>query len=299
MSSVEKTIGAMVTWNRVEISVPCIESYLETGPIQDVDLHVIDNGSTDGMAGWLRDNEKHLNKNGVFCHFNSENLGTAKAINSIWEQRTPTQHCMKIDSDVLWPEVGWYSRMREVFDYTDNVGIVALRRDDIWERTDHPDPFYRTRIMEIVRKDGTIFKIEISNHTLGTTWLVRSSLLNSIGALKQPGLYGFDDSLYCLRAKIKDFASVFVLGVPIIHNDKGEAAGDKNAKYTRWKLDSAGVAMAGFEQLRDAYQSGERDPYETFGTEGADRIDFSYTEEQNKTTQTEVESEFGGNLYYD
>ena len=299
MSNQEKTIAAMVTWNRVEISVPCIESYIETGPIHDVDLHVIDNGSTDGMAEWLKENEKHLNKNGIFCHFNTENLGTANAINSVWSQRTPTQHCMKIDSDVLWPETNWYKRMLEVFDYTDNVGIVALKRPDLWERTDHPDPFYRTRIMEVARKDGTTFEIEISNHCIGTVWLVKSSLVNSIGALRQPGLYGFDDSLYCMRAKIKDYASVFVLGVPVIHNDKGEAGGEKNAKYTNWKLDSAGIDMQGFEQLRDGYQNGTLDAYEAFGTEMKNSIDFSYTEDQNRTTQREVETELGGAIYYD
>jgi len=299
MAVTEKVIGAMVTWNRVEISVPCIESYLETGPIQEVDLHVIDNGSTDGMAEWLRENEKQLNKNGVFCHFNTDNLGTAKAINSVWKQRSPTQHCMKIDSDVLWPETRWFNRMIEVFDYTDNVGIVALKRADVWERPDHPQLFYRTRIMPITRTDGSTFTIEISNHTLGTCWLVRASLLNSIGALRQPGLYGFDDSLYCQRAKLKEFVSVFILDVPIIHNDKGEGGGDKNAKYTRWKLNSAGIDMQAFEKMRDAYQSGEVDAYEPFGNEGIDRIDFSYTENQNRTTPREVENEFGGNLYYE
>ena len=101
MSKKEKTLAAMVTWNRVEISVPCIESYIETGPIHDVDLHVVDNGSTDGMEKWLKDNEKQLIKHGIYCHFNEENKGTAKAINSVWSQRTPTQHCMKRDSDAL------------------------------------------------------------------------------------------------------------------------------------------------------------------------------------------------------
>lgn len=295
----EKVLAAMVCWNRKEISTQTIESYIETGPVQEANLHLVDNGSEDGMAEWLKDNQKRLEKHNIFCHFNTENVGTANAINSVWKERTPTQHCMKIDSDMIWPEKNWFNYMREVFDYTENVGIVGLKRNDLWESPTHPDPFYRTQIMEVVRSNGSTFKIERSSHVIGSCWLVRSSLLNSIGALRQPGLYGFDDSLYCLRAKIAGYACVFVPDVPVIHNDKGESGSDENAKYTRWKLSSAGVDMHGFEKLRDAYQSGELDVYETFGTEGRNRIDFSYTEGQNRTTFREIEKELGANLFYD
>jgi GT2 family glycosyltransferase len=295
----EKALAAMVCWNRKEISTQTIESYIETGPVVEADLHVVDNGSNDGMAEWLKDNQERLEKHNVFCHFNDSNIGTANAINMIWKERTPTQHCMKIDSDMLWPEKGWFNAMLEVFDYTENVGIVALKREDLWESPVHPDPFYRTKILEIARQDGTSFRIEVAQHTLGSTWLVRSSLLNSIGALRQPGLYGFDDSLYCLRAKIAGYACAFVPDVPVIHNDKGEAGGETNAKYTRWKLSSAGIDMQAFEKLRDAYQSGALDAYEPFGTEGRNKIDFSYTEGQNRTTFREIEKELGENLFYE
>jgi GT2 family glycosyltransferase len=293
-----KVLGAMATWNRRDISWTSIESYLETCDPELMDLHIVDNGSTDGLADWLRLNEEKLKSKNVFCHYNSENVGTAKAINSIWKTRIPTQHCMKIDSDILWNESNWLEKMLDVFEYSQNIGIVGLKRKDVWERPDHETPFYRTKLIDITKKDDTVFTVEQASHVIGSSWLVRSTLINVIGALRQPGKYGFDDALYCLRAQIAGFACVFYPSISIEHFDSGEGGTPENAEYTRLKLAWAGRDMSEYERLRDMYQSDPSRVYEAFSVEREKDKDFSYTMYQSRDSRADLDSEGLSNLDY-
>jgi len=294
-----KCLAAMATWNRKDISIPCIESYLATCSPDVAELHVVDNGSTDGMQEWLVENTSRLADKDVHCHFNDLNMGTAVAINSVWAKRSPVQHCMKIDSDVVWKQDKWLDRMVEVFQYAGNVGIVGLKRRDVWENPGHPDVFYRTRLIDLYRADGSTFVIEQANHVIGTCWLVRSSLINVIGALKQPGQYGFDDALYCLRANLAKYASVFLPDIEIEHIDPGEAGTDINAIYTRWKHTSAQTDMSEYEKLRDAYHKGERPIYESFEDGVHNKYqDFRYTTFSARDSSKDMIAEFGESLDY-
>ncbi len=285
-------LGAMATWNRLAITIPCIESYLNTCSPAAMELHIVDNGSTDGLAQWLKDRESQLRAYNVFCHYNSENVGTAAAINSIWCKREPTQHCLKIDSDVVWLKAGWFDRMLDVFDFTSNLGIIGLKRDDLWENPNHSDPFYRSEILTLV-KDGREVQIEQVNHVIGTCWLVRSTLINSVGALFQPGKYGFDDALYCIRAKLAGFAVAFLCGEKIQHIDPGEAGSPENGVYTRLKHTMAGLDLKAFENLRDTLQQGKKGYYFPFTTVSGKKEDdyYTYTAFQDKDSKSDLENE--------
>jgi len=290
-----KCVAAMATWNRAEITKQCIESYIATCEPELVDLHIVDNGSTDGLAEWLRSQERRFSDFGISVTYNSENVGTAKAINSVWAERSPDQHCLKIDSDVVWKTPKWLSKMLEVFDFTSNVGIVGLKRPDLLENPDNPDPFYRSNLVSLVRdSDNKKIVIEQVWHVIGTCWLVRNTVINIVGALVQPTVYGFDDALYCLRTHLAKFATVFLPRdvVEIDHIDYGEARNDENAEYTRWKRAVATSDMPSYEHLRDKFMRGEIPIYVPF------RSKMPASSLSNNKEARDLIREFGEDFFY-
>jgi thiaminase len=86
--------------------------------------------------------------------------------------------------------------------------------------------------------------------------MFNSALLDKIGYLYQPRLYGFDDALAAVRCEVAGYASVFLPHIEIDHIDTGETA------YQGWKEKHAGEDMAEYNRLKDAYRKGTRPIFE-------------------------------------
>ena len=204
---------------------------------------VINNGSYSEATDFLRDEERAGRINLINL---PSNIGTAKAVNLGWSQRKPGQHCVKMDNDVIIYSTTWYLELQAAIQSHPDIGIIGLKRPDLWERPDHPDPFYRSVI------DGPI---EYVNHVMGTCQMFNSALLDIIGYLYQPGLYGFDDSLASYRAHIAGFRTAFLPHIRIDHIDHG------HTPYQGWKESKALSEMAAFNVIKSEYKSGQRPIY--------------------------------------
>jgi GT2 family glycosyltransferase len=187
-----------------------------------------------------------------------ENIGTARAVNKAWQLRETGEHCIKMDNDVVIHQKDWADQLESAIARDPNIGIIGLKRKDCWENPEHPEPFYRSTLQMLPHVAGEPWVVvEKVRHVMGTCQMFNSALLDKIGYLYQPRLYGFDDCLAATRCEVAGFYNCFLPHIDIDHIDTGE-----NAGYQGWKHRHSGEDMAAFHAIRSAYQSGQRPVYE-------------------------------------
>lgn len=181
-------------------------------------LFVVDNGSCPETHAKYRTMGMYFSFQVLY---NGENLGAAKAINRAWRHRQAGEHCVKMDNDVVIYQPGWADRMTEVFERDPTIGIVGLKRKDLAEAPWADGDMKSTlRMLPHVNGQSWIVVEEVKG-VIGTCQAYSSALLDKIGYLVQPGVYGFDDSLSAVRARVAGFKSVFLPGIEIDHVDPG------------------------------------------------------------------------------
>lgn len=186
-----------------------------------------------------------------------ENIGTARAINKAWELRQPGEHCIKMDNDVVIHQKGWVDKLVECIDRDPQIGIIGLKRKDLWENPAHENPFYRSHIKMLPHQPGQNWLfIEQVQHVMGTCQMYNSALLDKIGYLYQPGLYGFDDVLAAPRCQAAGFYNCFYPHIEIDHIDTGE-----DNPYQRWKHEHINPLFAECNRLKEGYLNGTIDIY--------------------------------------
>jgi len=182
---------------------------------------------------------------------NGSNIGTAKAINKVWRLAEELEPCIKMDDDVVIHYAGWIDEMEEVLRRDPSIGIVGLKRKDCIENVNHPDPYYRSTLMQLPHKPGERWVIvEEAAHVMGTCQMYSPALLDKIGYLYQPKLYGWDDVLACARSRAAGFKNVFLPHIDIDHIDEGKTP------YQGWKERHAWEDIQLINKLMDGYKDG-------------------------------------------
>jgi len=241
----------MVTYDhpdngRSDMSRQTYESLLRTVDFKTHRLAVVDNASTDENTHKLLQriiDDGHM----VFKSF--ENIGTARAINMTWQQRRPGEHAVKMDNDVVIHQAGWADLMVEAFHREPRLGVVGLKRVDLEERPDHPNPFFRSTMIQTLGEPEII--LEKVHHVIGTCQAYRSELLDEMGYLYQMGgLYGFDDADGCFRSIQLKYWNAFLVGIDIDHIDPGTTI------FTKWKQTYAFPRQKQWSYLMKDYQAG-------------------------------------------
>jgi GT2 family glycosyltransferase len=191
---------------------------------------------------------------------NNQNIGTARAINKAWKRRDIGEHCVKIDNDIRIHQPDWLDLMEEAVGRDETIGIIGLKRKDLDETPWNTNPWYRSILRMLPHERGMRWIIvEEVQHVMGTCQLYSSKLLDKIGYLYQMqdmgNLYGFDDSLASIRARVIDFKTVFLHGVEIDHLDNG------GTPFIEWKRDNAKIWMDKYVAIRDSYLRKQRPVY--------------------------------------
>lgn len=188
--------------------------------------------------------------------YNGRNLGTANAINLAWRRRRAGETAIKMDNDVVIHQPGWVDWVEDAFQRDPTIGICGLKRKDLAESPWSEAPWYRSRIRMLPHEPGQRWiVVEEVAHVMGTCQGYSPLLLQKMGYLAQPTVYGFDDSLAAVRAHVLNFKCVFLHGFEIDHIDPG------GTDYTQWKHACAGADMQEFNRLKEGYMSGRLTPY--------------------------------------
>jgi len=188
----------------------------------------------------------------------SENVGTAKAINAGWANRFPGEHCIKMDNDIVVHDKGWVDMLERVIEKDDAIGQCALKRVDLLEHPDNPHDWYHSTLRMLPHTAGEpYYVVEEVEHCIGSCVMHSSKLIGRVGALKQFGVYSFDDALMSLRSALAGFKNVFLPHVRIDHLDV-----DDDGAYTRWKQQYADDKAYEYGKIKIEYLNGTRDIYE-------------------------------------
>ena len=189
--------------------------------------------------------------------WNETNLGTAKAINKAWKYRQGEEHCIKMDDDVVIWQSGWVELMEEAIRRDPNIGQVGLKRKDCWEHPDHENEDFRSKLINLPHIAGDKWiVVEQVKHVIGTCVMHNSKLLDEIGGLYQPGLYGYDDTLMSWRSHFAGYKNVFIPYIEIDHIDTGAT------KFQDWKHTHSGQHTADMITLVHEYAGGKSLYYE-------------------------------------
>jgi GT2 family glycosyltransferase len=179
-----------------------------------------------------------------------ENIGTAKAINKAWALRKPKEHLIKIDNDVDILSVGWVDELEQAVERDPLIGLLGLKRKDLLESPSRHDEF-KSSLRMLPHQNGQPWIIvEDVSGVMGTCVLHNYRLIDKIGGLMQPGLYGFDDTIMSVRSKLAGFKNCFLPHIEIDHLDEG------GNNYTQWKRDEASYRMKEFNEMKNGLING-------------------------------------------
>lgn len=187
--------------------------------------------------------------------FTPKNIGTAEAINRCWQYRNPSENCVKMDDDVVIHHQDWLYLMEEAIRRDPKIGQIGLKRRDCIEApwvVGH----YGSKLRMLSHEPGqTWITVEDVNHVMGTCVMHSFALLDKIGYLWQPGVYGFDDSFMSLRSKLAGFTNSFLTAVDIEHIDRGDT------DFQKWKENQASDKWQAYQTAYVQFTSGIRPLY--------------------------------------
>ena len=230
---------------RTKYTKETLESLVNTVDFNEHKIIVVDNDSCEETKKLLI---KHYSL-GIEIITNSENVGTAKAINQAWAMRQPDETVIKIDNDCVINHFGWVEDM-EIAMLKGGYGIMGLKRKDLLQSPTAEDIWKTTLKMIPHEKGEPWYVVEESEDIMGTCTMFHPTLTDKMGGLMQSGLYGFDDTLACIRAKLLGYKLAFLPHIDIDHIDEGGDA------YTEWKRKYAGDRMKEFYEIKQGLING-------------------------------------------
>jgi GT2 family glycosyltransferase len=244
MALIAMAVHDTVENKRSKYTKETIESLLNTFDFNNHRIIVIDNNSCIETKNILEEHEQFIT-----VITNTENLGTAKAINQAWAYRKPNEVVIKMDNDVVINNYGWVEEM-ELAMKLGGYGILGLKRKDLMQ-SPNASNHWKTELKMLPHEKGDNWVVvEESADIMGTVQMFHPELINKMGGLMQAGVYGFDDTLACIRAILLGYKLAFLPHIDIDHIDVGGDA------YTEWKRKYAGEKMEEFYKIKDGLING-------------------------------------------
>ena len=210
----------MLTYNQLEDTKLCVESLFKHTTDVNYELIFVDNGSTkDNTISYL-DGLKKEHKN-IKTIYNKENLGFACANNQGIEI-SEGEYVLLLNNDVILTD-GWLSRMIQVAESDDKIGVVAPctnhasgRQVVTFSGTEEDDEGIQKFAKEVLlKKAGNWISV---SRIIGFCMLIKREVLFKVGVLDEmfgPG--GYEDYDYSMRVKHENYDIVIAMDTFIFH----------------------------------------------------------------------------------
>ncbi len=223
-------------------------------------IFISDNGSCDETQDIFIEFQEKFDslfpKENLTIRHNGKNLGTANAINLGWRTRKKEEYAIKMDNDVEVDYYNWIDLMEEACIRQPKMGLLGAKRNDLDEFPENPNPEWKTTLVMLPHKRGQRWiSVEQCRGVFGTIQMYTPQLLEKIGYLLQPHIYGFDDMISALRCTVGGFGQAYISNVTIHHIDVTPT------DYWEEKRKLAGESMEAFNQMRQEIIDGIRPIY--------------------------------------
>lgn len=180
---------------------------------------------------------------------NGKNLGTAAAVNLGIKERKKEEFVIKQDDDVIVHANDWVDQMEEAITRHPSIGILGLKRNDLIQSPTNPSIDFRSELVMLPHESGQRWIIiEKTKDIIGTCTMYNPALLDRIGYLYQPTVYGHDDVIASYRSNLAGFINAFLTHVPISHIDSGKDKNGNETEFIKWKKEEAGRNGKEFEE---------------------------------------------------
>lgn len=249
---------------RSKYTAKTLKMLLETVDTKKHRIIVVDNGSCDETKQLLKYYYEmcHTGQGGSFGQMynleiitNETNLGTSGAINLAWKTKQPNENLIKCDNDVFIYSNDWVDQMDEAIERDPKIGIVALKRKDLGQNP-YRDDQYKTEMFMLPHQPHQKWIIvEKSREAFGTIQMFNHKLIEKIGYMYQPGLYGYDDMLSSHRSEKAGFYNCFLSHIELDHLD------NEPTEYWQWKRDEAAKSDIEHQRTVHEYLTGKRSIY--------------------------------------
>jgi len=191
----------ILTWNGLRYTDRCIQSLKIESLPDNVQVIVVDNGSTDGTADYL-----HQIKN-ITLIKNGTNFGYSHAVNIGIKAAKPDADIVLLNNDVELIEEGWLSRLTECAYTWEDLGILGvkiLKDSGVLQHCGAYLPLDTFWGRQIAGGEVDINQYSGLNECESVVFAcayIKRSVINSIGLLSEDFFAYFEDTDYCLRAR--------------------------------------------------------------------------------------------------
>ncbi|QYR19853.1 glycosyltransferase [Paenibacillus sp. sptzw28] len=192
-----KTSIILLTYNGLAYTRSCVESIRSYTPPDEYEIIVVDNGSTDGTAGWLKD------QTDLKVISNQENLGFPKGCNQGMAAASGENLLLLNNDTIVTPR--WLGQLLACLYSDERIGAVGPVTNSAAYYSSLPVPYRSEEEMiafaeQYNRSDSA--KWEERLKLIGFCLLVKREVYEAVGGLDErfsPGNYEDDD--FCLRIR--------------------------------------------------------------------------------------------------
>ena len=245
---------------REQVTSKCLESLATTVDWTRHRCILVVNHQTEATADAIA---KFVKFTGSQVFYMPENVGTAKAVNRAIRERQPDEYFVKMDNDVRFYRDGWLDDMEAAMRADPTIGILGLKRSDLEQHPDHELERFRSILRFVpscIEKGKPWICVEETEDIIGTCTMFSPALLDKVGFMYQPGFYGYDDGLMCVRSNVAGFVNCFLPHIRIDHLDPVFEEGTPD-HYTGWKSASAWADSPEFNRIKEGYKNGSLSIY--------------------------------------
>lgn len=189
----------ILTWNGLELTQRCLDSLGVTKLPPNVQIIVVDNGSSDGTLDYLRKIPR------INVISNKENLGYARAVNIGIRAADPRADIVLLNNDVELIESSWLEQLHsEAHNFADVgvMGVKILREDGTLQHCGAYlplDTFWGQQLAGGEVDIGQYSGVHDCESVVFACALIKRETLERVGLLSEAYFAYFEDTDYCLR----------------------------------------------------------------------------------------------------
>lgn len=210
----------ILTWNNIDATRKCLASLAAVNSRDDVEIIVIDNGSTDGTPAAIRREFPS-----VRLTVNPQNRGIAAARNQGFIKARGNK-ILILDNDTI-VNADAIEGMERYLDEHSDVGLCACRMTDAQGNVQpsfRPFPGVVSKVYSLLRisrplshykadEDGSIEPF----YVIGACQMIKREAVEQTGMLDEAIFYGPEDADYCLRLRKAGWRIKYLPHLSIIH----------------------------------------------------------------------------------